>query len=180
MIYYTDDDLRKSDALKCKAMTYLGIFEETSATVVGSEGQGLNNHLWAGTTKNTKEKFMDYFNKDGKECQFCKDVGIKKYNQKTLCVYYGKMDNVENIIKNTIPDKNLHDSMIKELETQHIKKINAMFCYIDNGYRDPKKDETFLIYKKEFERYKIKKTNKFIDEKNEYNGLKYIGCFMWD
>ena len=55
LIYYTDDDLTKSDASKCKTMTYLGIFEETNATVVGGEGlQGLNNHLWAGTTKKTK------------------------------------------------------------------------------------------------------------------------------
>ena len=55
-----------------------------------------------------------------------------------------------------------------------------MFCYVDNGFRDSKKDSIFLIYKKEFVKYNIKKTNKFIDEKDEYNDLKYIGNFSWD
>jgi hypothetical protein len=181
LIYYTDDDLKESDASKCKTMTYLGVFEETKVTVVGGGGlQGLNNHLWVGTTKKRKEQFMEYFDQDGEGCQFCKDVGIKNYNPKTLYVYYGKMDTVENIIKNMIPDENIHDSILEELETQDIKKINAMICYVDNGFRDSKKDQTFLIYKKEFEQYKIKKTKKFIDEKDEYNDLKYIGCFSWD
>jgi hypothetical protein len=37
----------------------------------------------------------------------------------------------------------------------------------------------FLIYKKDFEGY-VKRTDKFIDEKENYNDLKYIGCFSWD
>jgi hypothetical protein len=64
-----------------------------------------------------------------------------------------------------IPDENIHDSMLEELEEQNIKKINALFCYVDNAYRDPKKDQTFLIYKKEFEQYKIKRQNNLLMKK---------------
>ena len=181
LIYYTADELEKSNASKCKTMNYLGVFEQTTPTVVGGEGlQGLNNHLWAGVTQKSKEQFMEYFNQDGKECQFCKDVGINNYNSEALYVYHGKMDYSENVINSTVPDKNLFDSMFEELENLKFEKINAMFCYVDNAHRDTKKDKTFLIYKKEFEQYNIKKTKKFIDEKDEYNDLKYIGNFSWD
>ena len=181
LIYYTDEEVNEKDALKCKSMTYIGVFEQDTATVVGGEGlQGLNNHVWAGVTKKTKEQFMEYFNQKEKECQFCKDVGIKKYNSNTLYIYHGKIDSAKKIIEDTIPDKKLHDIMLSDLEELGIKKINALFCYIDNGFRDAKKDSTFLIYKKEFVKYNIKKTNKFIDERDEYNDLKYIGNFSWD
>jgi hypothetical protein len=181
LIYYSADELEKSNASKCKTMTYLGVFEQTTPVVVGGEGlQGLNNHLWAGVTQKTKEQFLEYFKQDGKECQFCKDVGINNYNPNALYVYHGKMDCAENVIESTVPDKNLFDTMFEELENLNLEKVNAMFCYVDNAYRDPKKDKTFLIYKKEFEQYNIKKTKKFIDEKDEYNDLKYIGNFSWD
>jgi len=39
--------------------------------------------------------------------------------------------------------------------------------------------QTFLIYKKEFEGI-VKKMNAFVDEKEHYNDLKYIGAFEWD
>lgn len=181
LIYYFNEDLKKSNASKCKSMTYLGFFEETTPTVVGGESlQGLNNHLWAGVTQKTKEEFMEYFNQDIPQCQFCKDVGIKNYNPDKLYVYYGKMDLVETIVENIVPDKELYHIMLKELGEQNLKEINALFCYIDNGFRDTKKDQTFLIYKKEFAQYKIKKTKHFIDEKDDYNDLKYIGNFSWD
>ena len=38
----------------------------------------------------------------------------------------------------------------------------------------------YFFDKKEFVKYEIKKTNKFIDEKDEYNDLKYVGNFSWD
>jgi len=181
LIYYTDEEVNEKDSLKCKSMTYVGVFEQKTATVVGGEGlQGLNNHVWAGVTTKTKEQFMEYFNQNEKECQFCKDVGIKKYNSNTLYIYHGKMDFVKKIVEDTIPDKKLHSIILGDLEELGIKKINALFCYIDNGFRDSKKDSIFLIYKKEFVKYKIKKTNKFIDEKDDYNDLKYVGNFSWD
>jgi hypothetical protein len=180
LIYLNDDELKKSDASRCKSMTFLGIFEQTSPTVIGGEGlQGLNNHLWVGSTQKTKEQFMEYFNQDNKQCQFCKDVGIQNYNPNALYVYHGEMDFVEEIIKKIIPDENLFDSMLVELKNYNIEKANALFCYVDNAHRDRKKDQVFLIYKKDFEGY-VKKTNKFIDEKEDYNDLKYIGCFSWD
>jgi hypothetical protein len=181
LIYYSEDELDISNAAKCKTMSYLGAFKQTSHTVVGGEGlQGLNNHLWVGVTQKTKEQFMEYFNQNDKECQFCKDVGIKNYNPNALYVYTGKMDYVEKVLQSTVPDINLYDSMLDELEQQNIKKINALFCYVDNAFRDAKRDQTFLIYKKEFEQYGVKKTKQFIDEKDDYNDLKYIGNFSWD
>jgi hypothetical protein len=173
-----DEDINPENS---HTITYIGEFEEAiSSVLVGEESlQGLTNHLFAGVTNKTKEEFMEYFNQNGKQCQFCKDVEIKNYNSNALYVYHGKLDSVEKIIKSTLPDKHLYDSMFSELEDKNIKEVNALFCYIDNAYRDKKKDQTFLIYKKDFVGF-VKKTNKFIDEKDNYNDLMYIGAFEWD
>jgi hypothetical protein len=180
VIYLNDAELKKSDASGCTSMTYLGLFEQTSPTVIGGEGlRGLNNHLWAGSTQKTKEQFMEYFNQDNKQCQFREDVGIQNYNPAALYVYHGEMDFVEKIIKKIIPDENLFDSTLDELGNYNIEKVNALFCYVDNARGDRKKDQVFLIYKKDFEGY-VKKTNKFIDEKENYNDVKHTGCFSWD
>jgi hypothetical protein len=189
LIYYTDEKLNKANASKSTLMAYLGFFEEVGfSTVVGGTGlQGLNNHLWAGVTKKSKEEFMEYFNQDeylkkpsaDLRCQFCKDVNIKNYNPNALYIFYGeKLEPIEKIIKATCPDQSLYHSMIDiAIERGKIKKANALFCYVDNGYRDRKKDQVFLIYRKES---RFKKTKEFSDELENYNDLKYIGCFLWD
>ena len=195
LIYYEDDELSTEDALKTTSITYLGYFEEETSTVIGGEGlHGLTNHLWVGITKKNKEEFMKYFNqaeylsaleKDSKpsidlRCQFCKDVGINYYNPDFLHVFYSQEErSIEEIIKKYTPDPNLHNPMISDLHDNDIYKANGMFCYIDNGCRDPKKDQIFLIYKRSFEGI-VKKSKKFVDEKDNYNDLQYIGAFEWD
>ncbi|MDR3058483.1 MAG: immunity 22 family protein [Prevotella sp.] len=201
LIYYSDNNLSELDAEKTQEMSYLGCFEEEQATVIGGTGlQGLRNHLWIGITKKTKDEFLQYFeqseyivalrkynNGETKEkpsqdlrSQFCKDVGINNYNPQYLYIYYSLgLEPIEKIIREHTPDKNLYDSMINRVHQTNLTQANAMFCYVDNGERNPNNDQQFIIFLKAMAE-KYPKPPKAIEQKDNYNDLEYIGAFKWD
>jgi len=51
--------------------------------------------------------------------------------------------------------------------------------YIPNGFRDKKKDQKIFIFKKELFSNGNKPKN-YIEELDNYNGLTFLGGFMWD
>jgi hypothetical protein len=201
LIYYYNDNLSEKDAGKTRFVRYLGHFVEEPPTVVGGKGlQGLRNHVWIGTTKKTKEEFLQYFeqseylaaleayNKGETKkkppqdirCQFCKDVGINNYNPEYLYVYHRvNLESSEKIIREHIPDYNLHDPITMRIHQKAVFQANAMFCYVDNAERNPQKDQQFIIFLKEMAA-KYPKPSKALEQQDEYDDLDYIGVFKWE
>lgn len=113
-------------------------------------------------------------------CQFCKDLGINFYYPEFLYIEFA--DNIieaKELVRRVIKDEFLYDVVDFTLEKQKIRMANCAFCYIPNGFRDKKKDQKIFIFKKELFSSGNKPKN-YIEELDNYNGLTFLGGFMWD
>ncbi|EMT5587514.1 TPA: immunity 22 family protein [Providencia stuartii] len=126
-------------------------------------------HLWIGSNFLPEEQYISYFQLDYsvegdfddpnyKICQFCKDVGLKWYDEDFIGIIPRHKEDVS--LDDILVDAAVDDSelnIIKEkCNNLGIKKANAIFWY---------QNEDFEIKK---------------PIKDFYNGLKYIGLFQAD
>jgi hypothetical protein len=123
-------------------------------------------HIWVGTTHKNEEEYMQYFeldySTDGdfedpeyKLCQFCKDIGIKWYDEDFTGIIPVLENNVPVIeILKEIPIKqNEIDKVLSVCKELGLLMVNVIFYYTDSE----------LIIQKPY--------------KDNYNDLKYIGLF---
>ena len=200
--YNTGEDITRAQAKKAKSMFFLGTFDFQADEIesVSTSLAGLRNLTWAGITHKSKDEFMQYFNQDEDleelrkfnngetkkrpspmlRCQFCKDLGINFYYPEFLYIEFA--DNIieaKELVRRVIKDEFLYDVVDFTLEKQKIRMANCAFCYIPNGFRDKKKDQKIFIFKKELFSSGNKPKN-YIEELDNYNGLTFLGGFMWD
>lgn len=200
--YNVGEEISLAQAKKTKSMFFLGIFEFQIDEIesISNSLAGLRNLTWIGTTHKSKDEFMQYFNQDeyleelskfnnGEikkrpnpklRCQFCKDLGINFYYPEFLHIRItDKIIGAKQLVRYVIRDESLYDSVDSTLDEKKIQLANCAFCYIPNGFHDKKKDQKIFIFEKVFiGRYN--KPKKYIDELDNYNGLTYLGGFMWD
>lgn len=200
--YNIGEDITRTQAKKAKSMFFLGTFDFQADEIEGVSTSlaGLRNLTWVGITHKSKDEFMQYFNQDeyleelrkfnnGEtkkrpnpmlRCQFCKDLGINFYYPEFLYIEFA--DNIieaKELVRRVIKDEFLYDVVDFTLEKQKIRMANCAFCYIPNGFRDKKKDQKIFIFKKELFSSGNKPKN-YIEELDNYNGLTFLGGFMWD
>lgn len=200
--YNTGEDITRTQAKKAKSMFFLGTFDFQADEIEGISTSlaGLRNLTWVGITHKSKDEFMQYFNQDeyleelrkfnnGEtkkhpspmlRCQFCKDLGVNFYYPEFLYIEFA--DNIieaKELVRHVIKDEFLYDAVDFTLEKQKIRMANCAFCYIPNGFRDKKKDQKIFIFKKELFSNGNKPKN-YIEELDNYNGLTFLGGFMWD
>lgn len=120
-------------------------------------------HVWVGYTTKTKIEFSNYFeisknaiNKELGGCLFCNDININWYDDDLIGVY--KSDSNDDL-RVTLDELPISPEEIEKVYSvcleKNIAKANALFYYADAD----------IV---------ISNTNK------KYNGLTYIGCFLWD
>ncbi|MBS6470363.1 immunity 22 family protein [Bacteroides sp. ET336] len=199
--YNAGEDISFQQADNAKSMYFLGTFQfEISEVNSKYSFAGLQHMTWAGITNKSKEEFMQYFNQDkyleelnlfneGKitkrpdpniRCQFCKDINIDFYHPEFLNVKIEeKIVDATELVQLVVNDEQLNDVIDFVLKKKNVTKVNCVFSYIPNGFRDKKKDKKALIFNKEFIGRRNKPKN-YVDELDEYNGLTYLGAFMWD
>lgn len=123
-------------------------------------------HIWIGITKMTNSKYKKYFELDYstegdfddpeyKVCGFCKDLKIKWYDEDMIGIIpiLKKEGDIDTVIKLAPINKKSIDEIKKLCAIQGIIKSNAILYYTDAEL----------------------KVNK--PYKDNYNDLKYIGCF---
>ncbi|MEI2680971.1 immunity 22 family protein [Erwinia aphidicola] len=126
-------------------------------------------HLWMGTNMGSESKYQEYFELDYsvegdfddpsyKVCGFCKDVGIKWYDEDFIGIIPRKAVEVslDDILEDAAVDDDEKESIKEKCLALGINKANALFWYADAE----------LTVKEPI--------------KNSYNGLKYIGVFDGD
>lgn len=200
--YNTEEDITLVQAKRAKSLFFLGVLDFQAGEIESelSSLAGLRNLTWIGTTQKNKDEFMQYFNQDeyleelhkfnnGEikkrpnpilRCQFCKDLGINFYYPEFLHVEFAdEIIEAKQLVRHVIKDEFLYDVVDSTLEKKKIRMANCAFCYIPNGFCDKKKDQKIFIFKKELIGIRNKPKN-YIDELDNYNGLTFLGGFMWD
>lgn len=133
---------------------------------------GTHVHVWIGITDKKEEEYYKYFelnydyeldNEDYIVCEFCKDVGIKWYDEDFSFFPEPLKEKIEiiDLLKDSIVLEEEKKAVVKKCYELGLKKANAMFGYAipDDFY----KDGCFQVSK---------------PCKEYYNGLKYIGKFL--
>jgi hypothetical protein len=123
-------------------------------------------HIWIGTTNQTEEEYLKYFELDYstegdfedpkyKLCQFCKDIDTKWYDEDLIGII--PVFNKEISILDLLKEIPLNDSEINNAlsvcEKTNLINANAIFYFTDSE----------MTIKQPY--------------KESYNGLKYIGMF---
>ena len=73
----------------------------------------------------------------------------------------------------------LYDVLSQRLDSMAIENANVAFRYAANGFRDKSKDSHISIYKRDTPAL-IKQKKRDIDELDSYNGLIFLGYFIWE
>jgi hypothetical protein len=123
-------------------------------------------HIWIGTTKQTEEEYLKYFELDYstegdfedpeyKLCQFCKDLSVEWYDEDFIgIVPIFHMEMPVSVLLNEIPlNSNEISNVLSACEKIGLVKANAIFYLTDA----------------EIQINQPYKTN--------YNGLQYIGMY---
>ena len=181
-----------------KKLVYLGEFTEEKPTALIEDENtrlGLTDLIWIGNIKESKDEFMKYFdqseymdllsqNKKPKvkhSCEFCEDTGIAYYLSQNCHLYFSDLPkSVSEILRESISHVKLRERIEFDLEGTFSPnaKFNVLVHFTEHETVKAKEEPKFKIYPKELlERYSLPKG--FIEEKDNYNGLKYIGAFDW-
>lgn len=121
-------------------------------------------HVWVGTNFSSEAEYLKYFELDYsvdfddpayKVCGFCKDVGIRWYDEDFIGIIPRRSSEVslDDILTESSVDMDDMDRLKAECLRLGVTKANAIFWYSDGG--------TILSQ----------------PIKTAYNGLKYIGLF---
>lgn len=200
--YKKNKEISIEIANKTSSVFYLGIFPYQAQEIVSRfSTSGMKFSTFVGITNKSKEEFMKYFNqedylnalrkyKSGEtkkkpdpllRCQFCKDVGITHYYPQFLKIEFSETPtDALSIVKKVVNDKHFPDLLFSNaISEKKINYANCAFCYIANGFRDKNLDQQINIYMKDTPSF-IKRKKKDIDELDDYNGLHFIGSFLWE
>jgi len=121
-------------------------------------------HVWVGSNFESEADYLKYFELDYsvdidnpayKVCGFCKDVGIRWYDEDFIGIIPRKSQevNLDEIVKESSVDPSELERLKAGCVSNGINKANAIFWYSDGG----------VIVSEPL--------------KSNYNGLKYIGLF---
>ncbi|AXM94860.1 immunity 22 family protein [Pseudomonas plecoglossicida] len=121
-------------------------------------------HVWVGSNFESEADYLKYFELDYsvdiddpayKVCGFCKDIGIKWYDEDFMGIIPRKPQEVslDEIVKDSSVDPSELERLKASCVSNGINKANAIFWYSDGGVVIPE------------------------PLKANYNGLKYIGLF---
>lgn len=121
-------------------------------------------HVWVGANFSSGDEYLKYFELDYsvdlddpayKVCGFCKDIGVRWYDEDFIGIIPRKAEevNLEEIMLESAVDSSCIEDLKTECLRLGITKANAIFWYSDGGTEISK------------------------PLKSNYNGLKYIGLY---
>lgn len=100
---------------------------------------------------------------------------------KTVIFFFSDtLKNIPEILNEAIPYTNLRERLLFDLEQLFPidAKFNVLVHFVEHETIKPKEEPKFKIYPQELlKQYPLPKG--FIEEKDNYNGLKYVGAFDW-
>jgi hypothetical protein len=173
---------------KSIGMVYLGAFVEATPKPLGIDENtrlGLEDNVWAGLISETKETFMKYFHQEEKKkpftCAFCSDINIPCYLPENIQIFYAdKPDRAKTIIEKAISNQKLATTVVSEIENEFPKntKFNAVVHLVQHNAKNEKEEPKVRIYPKVLVG-KYPTPKKYVEEKDSYNGLTFIGQFAW-
>jgi len=180
-----------------RGIVYLGAFPEaTPIPLVEDEDSrlGLTDCVWIGLISDNKETFMGYFDqkeylsflsnkkkpKENFSCDFCRDINIPYYLPENLQIFYAeKSDKAQAIIEKSITNQKLLESVLWSVKDfSDSSKFNVLVHLVQHETKKEKEEPKVRIYPKSLMgKYPLPK--KFVEEKENYNGLKYLGKYAW-
>lgn len=134
-----------------------------------------------------QSEFLDLLSQNKKpktkySCEFCQDTGISYYLPQNYHIFYcDSLKTIPEILQESIKHVKLREHIEFDLEQRFSsdEKFNVLVHFIQHKTVKAKEEPKFKIYPKELlDRYPLPKG--FTEEKDNYNGLKYIGAFDWD
>ena len=184
---------------KSRGMVYIGAFAEAIPTPLVEDEDtrlGLEDCIWVGLISESKKTWMKYFDqkeylsllanekkpKERFSCAFCCDINTPCYLPENIQIFYAdKPDRIQTIIEQAIPNQRLANLVIDDVGKRFSRnaKINAVVHLVEHTTRSEKEEPKVKIYPKELMgQYPTPK--KYVEEKESYNGLIFIGKFAWE
>lgn len=197
--YVAEEISKEEHPEKSKGMIYIGEFPESKPTpLVEDEASrlGLEDVVWVGNIFETREAFMQHFDqseymlqlsnkkktKEPFSCDFCKNINIPYCLPENIQIYFAdKPESAKSILTKAISNKKLLESVLSDIEDKFPAdtKLNVVVHIVEHASKKEKEEPKVKIYPKELlGQYKTPKG--YVEEKDSYNGLTYIGKFSWD
>lgn len=205
IMYNCRAGISTQNATNAVSVSFLGTFDfDLNPTGTTASTAGLKYMTWIGHTDKTEAEFMEYFNQEQylKEleeyesdktkkrpnpehrCQFCKDLGIKFYYPEFLRIKIDETHSLNSVelIQSVIKNDKMFDGWIERTlvrENLDSNLNNCAFCYIPNGFRDKKKNQSVFILKESM-KGSLGLPKKYIEDIGQYNGLYFLWKFEWE
>lgn len=175
---------------------YIGLYEYTTPTplITNEETRlGFTDIIWLGETNKSKSDFLKYFDQtdflnelNNKKkttnkfsCEFAEDIGVPYFIESRATIYYSEeLKDWKNIVEQSIKNKTLKDRLLDDMVTKKDLKANVLVHIAQDDTPNAKSEPKIKIYPKEAsKRYPVPKG--FTIEKENYNGMKFIGNYGW-
>ena len=201
VIYTCRAGISPEKAGQTTSVTYLGCFDATADPDEKRDpAAGVRHMIWAGTTAQSREEFMTYFDQEAYleqlrayragqrkkrpdarlRCRFCQDLQLPFYHPEQLTVHLtDKPVGMLELIRSVYPAPEISDAYFEELLDKYgfDRTGNCIFMYLPNGFRDQKRDQKVFILKPQWKGCRgIPESH--IDELESYNGCRYLQAFV--
>lgn len=202
-ICYPENEMKKANPEKSQKIRYVGVFPYASPTplVTNEETRfGFSDSIWIGVTNKNKEDFLKYFDQSEYlnqlsdfqtrrvkkkpiakySCPFCVDIGVSHYNPERITVFHIDEElESKAFLEKAIGNKTLKERLQESGRINHKSKYNILVHLAQDETPNGKNEPKIKVYPSELlKKHPLPKG--FVEEKEQYNGMKFIGKFVFE